>query len=141
MAQFGCGYFNALRDPNMSGPTPVVIAGPSGVGKGTIIAKLQARFPNQFGFCVSHTTRQPRPGEENGTHYHFVEKSEMERGIEVADRVPCASMYSYLPFYCCVPTCDVHPAPVLPLTPPLPSPPAGWRVHRVRARTHQHLRD
>jgi hypothetical protein len=68
----------------MSGPTPVVIAGPSGVGKGTIIAKLQARFPNQFGFCVSHTTRQPRPGEENGTHYHFVEKSEMERGIEVA---------------------------------------------------------
>jgi hypothetical protein len=95
MVQFGCGYFNALRDPNMSGPTPVVIAGPSGVGKGTIIAKLQARFPNQFGFCVSHTTRQPRPGEENGTHYHFVEKSEMERGIEVA-----ACVFPVHPYYC-----------------------------------------
>ena len=65
----------------MEGPTPVVIAGPSGVGKGTIINKLMSRFPNQFGFSVSHTTRQPRPGEVNGTHYHFVEKVDMEKGI------------------------------------------------------------
>lgn len=51
---------------------PVVICGPSGVGKGTLIAKLFERFPNnQLGFSVSHTTRAPREGEQDGVHYHF----------------------------------------------------------------------
>ena len=62
-------------------PCPVVICGPSGVGKGTLIAKLIAEFPDKFGFSVSHTTRAPRPGEENGVHYHFAEKKEMETQI------------------------------------------------------------
>jgi hypothetical protein len=42
---------------------PVVICGPSGVGKGTIIEALMGRNPDKFAFCVSHTTRDPRPGE------------------------------------------------------------------------------
>jgi len=47
--------------------------GPSGVGKGTVIKKLtEESFPNRFGFSVSYTTRGPRPGEEDGTHYNFV---------------------------------------------------------------------
>lgn len=62
---------------------PLVIVGPSGVGKGTLIEKLNKNHPNSFGFSVSHTTRDPRPGEENGVHYHFVEKSLMEQ--EIAD--------------------------------------------------------
>jgi len=45
---------------------PLVMAGPSGVGKGTLIARLMKDFPGSFGFCVSHTTRSPRPGEEDG---------------------------------------------------------------------------
>lgn len=53
------------------GPSAVVIAGPSGVGKGTLIEKLRAEFPKLFGFSVSHTSRAPRPGEEDGVHYHF----------------------------------------------------------------------
>ena len=60
---------------------PLVIVGPSGVGKGTLIARFQDDFPqlaNQFGFTVSHTTRQPRPGEVNGVHYHFVSMEEMK---------------------------------------------------------------
>ncbi len=52
-------------------PNAVVIAGPSGVGKGTLIGKLQAEFPKLFGFSVSHTTRPPRKGEEDGVHYNF----------------------------------------------------------------------
>lgn len=52
-------------------PKAVVIAGPSGVGKGTLIAKLQSEFPKLFGFSVSHTTRPPRAGEEDGVHYNF----------------------------------------------------------------------
>jgi len=58
--------------------TTIVVNGPSGVGKGTLINKLMADFPTAFGFSVSHTTRGPRPGEENGVHYHFSTREEME---------------------------------------------------------------
>ena len=51
---------------------PVVMCGPSGVGKSTLIKRLQADFPGAFGFSISHTTRSPRAGEENGREYHFV---------------------------------------------------------------------
>ncbi|KAK0715573.1 guanylate kinase [Lasiosphaeris hirsuta] len=57
--------------PNRS---PIVISGPSGVGKGTLYNLLFERNPETFTLSVSHTTRGPRPGEENGTHYHFVTK-------------------------------------------------------------------
>lgn len=61
---------------------PLVIAGPSGVGKGTLINMLLERYPQHFGFSVSHTTRAPRPGEVNGVHYNFVERSQFERELE-----------------------------------------------------------
>lgn len=60
---------------------PVVVTGPSGVGKGTLIGRLLQQYPNQFGFSVSHTTRGSRPGEVNGVHYHFVSKEEFEKLI------------------------------------------------------------
>ena len=63
-------------------PRPIVICGPSGVGKGTIINALLQKFPSdKFGFSVSHTTRQPRPGEVNGTHYHFVTVDQIQTDI------------------------------------------------------------
>jgi guanylate kinase len=49
----------------------VVLAGPSGVGKSSIVAALRARLPELF-FSVSATTRDPRPGEVDGRDYHFV---------------------------------------------------------------------
>uniref|UniRef100_A0A7N0VKE5 guanylate kinase n=2 Tax=Kalanchoe fedtschenkoi TaxID=63787 RepID=A0A7N0VKE5_KALFE len=61
---------------------PVVISGPSGVGKGTLISKLMEDFPTKFGFSVSHTTRAPRQKEQNGVHYHFSERSAMEKDIK-----------------------------------------------------------
>ncbi|KIL69490.1 hypothetical protein M378DRAFT_119670 [Amanita muscaria Koide BX008] len=51
---------------------PLVISGPSGVGKSTLLKRLFLEFPDKFGFSVSHTTRDPRPGEIDGNHYHFV---------------------------------------------------------------------
>jgi len=66
---------------DMSKLRPVVMCGPSGVGKGTLINRLMADFPGRFGFSVSHTTRAPRPGEEDGVHYNFVEKADMEADI------------------------------------------------------------
>lgn len=64
------------------GPSAVVIAGPSGVGKGTLIEKLRAEFPKLFGFSVSHTSRAPRPGEENGVHYHFTTAEDILKDVK-----------------------------------------------------------
>ena len=58
----------------------VVIAGPSGVGKGTIVAELRRRFPALL-FSVSATTRQPRPGETDGVDYHFVSDARFDELI------------------------------------------------------------
>ncbi|KAH7125731.1 guanylate kinase [Dendryphion nanum] len=55
-----------------SGPTPIVISGPSGSGKSTILTRLFKEYPSKFGFSISHTTRAPRAGEQNGREYHFV---------------------------------------------------------------------
>lgn len=49
----------------------IVLAGPSGVGKSSIVAALRDRLPDLF-FSVSATTRAQRPGERNGRDYHFV---------------------------------------------------------------------
>lgn len=50
----------------------LVVVGPSGVGKSTLIGRLIAEFPQSFGYSVSHTTRQARAGETDGSSYHFV---------------------------------------------------------------------
>jgi guanylate kinase len=60
---------------------PIVFSGPSGTGKSTLIKRLFADHPTLFGFSVSHTTRQPRPGEEDGTHYHFTTTDNFEKLI------------------------------------------------------------
>jgi len=59
----------------------LVISGPSGVGKGTVINKLFDIDPNLY-FSVSATTRTPRPGEVDGIHYSFKTREEFEREIE-----------------------------------------------------------
>jgi len=79
---------------------PLVISGPSGVGKGTLIEKVveyynhqvddvleshefeEGSLHNMFGFSVSHTTRNPRPGEEMGIHYHFTSHDEIQKAID-----------------------------------------------------------
>src|SRR5690242_16340547 len=60
---------------------PIVFSGPSGTGKSTLIKRLFADHPDLFGFSVSHTTRKPRPGEEDGTHYHFTSVENFEKLI------------------------------------------------------------
>jgi guanylate kinase len=57
-----------------------VITGPSGVGKGTLIRTLLERVP-QLQLAVSATTRAPRPGEEDGVHYHFLDDVEFDRRV------------------------------------------------------------
>ena len=57
-----------------------VLSGPSGVGKGTVIAEVRRRYPEVW-VSVSVTTRRPRPGEVDGVHYHFADDAEFDRLI------------------------------------------------------------
>ncbi|TDH08575.1 hypothetical protein EPR50_G00099180 [Perca flavescens] len=72
----------AVKKRTMSGPRPVVLSGPSGAGKSTLMKRLMKDHEDVFGFSVSHTTRNPRPGEEDGKDYHFTTKDAMEEGID-----------------------------------------------------------
>jgi guanylate kinase len=57
-----------------------VITGPSGVGKGTLIRTLLERIP-ELELAVSATTRRPRPGEQDGVDYHFLDDAEFDRRV------------------------------------------------------------
>ena len=57
-----------------------VVSGPSGVGKSTVLKALLASRPNLY-FSVSATTREPRPGELDGIHYHFMDVESFRKWI------------------------------------------------------------
>ena len=59
----------------------VVISGTSGVGKGTVLGIMMKKDPS-LSFSVSATTRDPRPGEEDGVHYYFITKEKFEAMIQ-----------------------------------------------------------
>ena len=58
----------------LAGDRLAVVSGPGGVGKGTVVRRLLERHP-RLAVCVSMTTRAPREGEVDGTHYHFVDEA------------------------------------------------------------------
>ena len=62
--------------------TPLLMTGPSGVGKGTMIDHLTNTYKGKFGFSVSYTTRAPREGETDGVQYNFVSKDEFQEMID-----------------------------------------------------------
>ena len=64
---------------------PFIIVGPSGVGKGTLQAKLTDKYPNAFGFSVSYTTRAPREGEVHGVNYNYISQDEFQAMIKAGD--------------------------------------------------------
>ena len=51
------------QGPHAYLPRQLCVCGPSGVGKSTLIERLHQEYPGMLGFCASHTTRAPRPGE------------------------------------------------------------------------------
>ncbi len=74
----------------------VVISGPSGAGKGTIVHELLAQDRNLC-VSVSATTRSPRPGEVDGTHYYFMDKAKFTQLVEtdgmLEHAVYCDNLY------------------------------------------------
>ena len=83
-----CSLLRCRRLPESIAPTAsgataarlTVITGPSGVGKGTLVAKLLARHP-QIWLSISATTRQPRAGEVDGQHYRFLSREAFEAQV------------------------------------------------------------
>ena len=73
---------NPIDTAALASHRPIVISGPSGAGKSTILKRLFAEFPDKFGFSVSHTTRAPRAGEEDGREYHFTTKKKFLELVE-----------------------------------------------------------
>jgi guanylate kinase len=67
-------------------PRAVVITGPSGVGKGTLIRSLRTRMP-ELQLSVSATTRRPRTGETQGVDYHFMSPEEFAQHVADGDFV------------------------------------------------------
>lgn len=73
--------------PEPAGPAVaplVVLSGPSGVGKSTIVRELRRSHP-EIWLSVSATTRFPRPGEVDGVHYRFVAEDEFDRLVADAE--------------------------------------------------------
>lgn len=70
-----------MRRKAMNKGIVIVISGPSGSGKGTVVEQLRKIYPNA-GVSVSATTRQKRTGEVDGVHYHYKSREEFEKLIE-----------------------------------------------------------
>ena len=85
----------------MTAPTPVTrsrparltdLAGPTAVGKGTVAAYLRENHP-EIWISVSATTRAPRPGEEHGRHYWFVDDAEFDRMVAAGELLEWAVVH------------------------------------------------
>ena len=66
-----------MSDTGLRQAPIIVVAGPSGVGKGTVIAWAREHLPNAW-LSVSGTTRAPRPGEADGVNYHFMSAEQFD---------------------------------------------------------------
>lgn len=79
-------HFYPRRRSNTNAPPtdnrPIVVSGPSGAGKSTLLKRLFAEYPERYGFSISHTTRGPRAGEENGREYHFVTREDFIKLVD-----------------------------------------------------------
>ncbi|XP_048868579.1 guanylate kinase isoform X3 [Brienomyrus brachyistius] len=74
----------------MAGPRPIVLSGPSGAGKSTLLKRLLKEYDGVFGFSISHTTRKPRQGEEDGKDYYYVSREAMQAGIAKGEFIESA---------------------------------------------------
>lgn len=71
-----------------------VISGPSGAGKGTLVARVRDRVPG-LGLTVSATTRQPRAGEIDGVNYYFLTDEEFSRRVDEGQFVEWAQVHAH----------------------------------------------
>ena len=75
-------------------PSVVVVSAPSGAGKSTILRRVLRELPG-LRFSVSHTTRPPRPGEQDGREYHFVSDAAFEEHRVAGGFLESADVYGH----------------------------------------------
>ena len=80
--------------PNQTVPVVIVLHGPSGTGKDSVVDELRRRVGIHR--PISSTTRRPRKGEVDGIDYHFLTRTEFERLIKVGEFVEWATVYDEL---------------------------------------------
>jgi guanylate kinase len=73
-------------------PRLTVLAGPTAVGKGTVSTYIRDNYPEVW-LSVSATTREPRPGEQDGVHYFFVGAEEFDRLVATGDMLEWAVVH------------------------------------------------
>ena len=73
--------------------TLIVIAGPSGVGKGSVVQRLLERDPERLALSVSATTRPARPSERDGVDYRFIDDATFDRMIAAGEFLEWAEVY------------------------------------------------
>jgi guanylate kinase len=71
----------------------IVLSGPSGVGKSTVLKQLLARHADRLRLSVSATTRSPRPGEVDGVDYYFLSSEEFERRRRAGEFLECCEVF------------------------------------------------
>lgn len=71
----------------------IVISGPSGAGKTTLVERLFAAAPGPLVSSISATTRPPRKGEQDGVQYHFLSKEDFRRRRERGDFLECFEVF------------------------------------------------
>lgn len=87
-------YRNPIFDGKPPHPLLVVLSGPSGVGKDTLLMRMrELGFP--FHFVVTATSRPIRPGERDGYDYHFVTKDRFEQMIAQEELLEWAHVYGH----------------------------------------------
>jgi guanylate kinase len=77
----------------------VVLSGPSGVGKSTLLRRLREMFPERLVVSVSATTRSPRPGERPGIDYLFLTQQQFQQRRQRGDFLECCEVYDQGEWY------------------------------------------
>jgi guanylate kinase len=88
-----------VADPEFAAMTPtklgrlVVISGPSGVGKSTVVRQVLAHFEGRLRLSVSATTRPPRADEREGVDYYFLSDAEFARRMAAGEFLECVEVF------------------------------------------------
>lgn len=77
----------------MSQERLLIVSGPSGVGKGTLLKRVFAESERPLVMSVSATTRKPRPGEVDGVHYHFLSSENFEKRRQNGEFLECFEVF------------------------------------------------
>lgn len=79
--------------PTLASGQLVILSGPSGVGKSTVVSGLLERFDGRLRLSVSATTRPPRPGEVDGQQYHFLSDEEFTARRKAGEFLECMEVF------------------------------------------------